>query len=319
MHRILNFYLFATLMFIYQVGLYNLRPDLEDKFRYREMLAYVGDSGLLFYTKEPIFNIFAFISAGISNFLFDTSYYSIEVLNFISSFLFTFGLYRYAGYRRSIILTAIPLYFSYDFIYLVVETMRLHLAVALFIVAISYQAFYPVRRNVFLLFSAMSHFSIILMLPANLIKSESVFYFGASIMLVCFVVVFQLNPAIPGLGIRMSELAGFSVPSERRFIFARIIIYMLIFLLTIFATDITKLEKRYVVLISLWSLLFYQMDFVEMCLRLQSLGFILCLIFTSKSINSNYQQIAFLVLITCFTNLHLLISPLEVLLFGAKL
>lgn len=316
MYRILNFYGLFVLVTGYQLVLYNLRPDLEDKFRYREMLAYVGDGGLVLYTKEPIFSIFAFISAQFSNFFLGTSYYSIEFLNLIASLIFTYGLYRYAGHRKSIILTVIPLYLSYDFIYLVVETMRLHLAVALFMIAISYQANNPMRRNIFLFFSAMSHFSIGLLLPANLVKSELAFYFGVSVFLVLFVLVFKLNPNIPGLGIEVNELAGFSVPSERRFILYRIIIYILIFLSAMSVLDIENTEKRYIVLIIFWSLLFYQMGFVEMCLRLQSLGFVLSVIFISKSIYNNLHNISFFVFLIVFTLLHLSISPINTLLNG---
>ena len=172
----INLFLYLIPLILFQILVYNIRPDVEDKMRYRELIGIVNGTEFIFLTKEPVFNLFAIISGYASEFLFDTNYYSVEIINLISSTIFSIALFRLHSKNIFAILIGICLYLNYDFIYLIAETMRLHLALSLFILGLSFRNSSTSFGRILLISAALTHFSIILLLTASIFKSIKIFY-----------------------------------------------------------------------------------------------------------------------------------------------
>jgi hypothetical protein len=311
----INILLYLIPILLFQILVYNIRPDLEDKMRYRELIQFVNSFDFIFVTKEPVFNLFAIISGYISEILFDTAYYSVEIINLISSVILSIAVYRIHSKNKFAFLIGLSFYVSYDFIYLVAETMRLHLALSLFLLAFSFRNSSLFLRNLLLVIATLTHFSIGLLIMANILKSNKIFYLILILIVINVILLININPNIPIIGITFSEIAGFDVPSSRRYVWERLILYSFIIMITIYYIVEDPTVKKNLITIIVFGYLLYLMNFIEMGIRINSIGIILSLIF-GVALNERSRKNSYVIIAYFLLSLILLsFSPLEELLY----
>jgi hypothetical protein len=304
--------------FFLQIYLFNIRPDLEDKGRYRELLdSFEYIPRYIFLTKEPIFSMIAYLCYKVNSFFFFGQNYSLEIFNVISSFILSLSFLLIYRSKNVSLFYLFPLFFFYDFVYLTVETLRVHLALGLFIFSLYFvnRALYSI---LFAIAAVLTHFGFFVFFIPFFLNHFFKKYIRNSTCL--FIILFSLTFfflfLIGYFSIDLSFFAGFDLESSRRFILARVILFSLIIFFTsyLFNTDFIIKSIFYTGLY--FTGLFFVLGFSEMSLRLLTLTVLLWFILFLPYTAILYRaRIIIFVLFFLFVMAYDLISPFR-LLFG---